>query len=126
MAIDEFHKLPEVFEVMSRLPSRRPKFMGVKLKLIRESWHIPLTQEDFASLVKQCLSREFTHEYPELNREYISGYERGTRTVPPVVLLSYAQLANLYVEVLMDDRLSFDVNPVFPLTSKFQGIKKDS
>lgn len=98
--------------------------MGAKLKQIRECWHSSPTQEDFASLVKQCLSKEFAHEYSELNREYISGYERGTRTVPPIVLLAYAQLANLYVEVLMDDRLFFDVNPVFPLTKKFQGIKK--
>lgn len=111
---------------MSRLPSRRPKFMGAKLKQIRECWQTSLTQEDFASMVKQCLLKEFTHEYPELNREYISGYERGTRTVPPVVLLAYAQLANVYVEVLMDDRLFFDVNPVFPQTSKFLGIKHNS
>lgn len=124
MAIDELHKLPEVFEKMSRLPSRRPKFMGVKLKQIRECWRSSLTQEDFALIIKQCLSQEFATEYPELNREYISGYERGTRTVPPVVLLSYAHLANIYVEVLMDDRLIFEVNPIFPLTTKFQGIKK--
>lgn len=110
---------------MGKSPSRRPIYMGTKLKQIRENWHTPLSQEDFASLVKQCLSKEFKHEYPEIYREYISGYERGTRTVPPIILLAYAQLANLYVEVLMDDRLSFDVNPVFPLTSKFQGVKKD-
>lgn len=111
---------------MSRLPSRRPKFMGVKLKQIRECRHPSLTQEEFASLVKQCLFEEYTDEYPELNREYISGYERGTRTVPPVILLVYAQLANVYVEVIMDDRLFFEVNPIFPLDSKFKGVKKGS
>lgn len=110
---------------MSRLPSRRPKYMGAKLKQIREHWHMPVIQEEFALLVKQCLIQEFADDYPELNREYISGYERGTRTVPPVVLLAYAHLANAYVEVLMDDRLCFDVNPKFPLSSKFKGIKKD-
>ena len=123
MAIENINKPPEVFQIMSRLPSRRPKYMGAKLKLIRENWSTPAIQEEFALLVKQCLLLEFAHDYPELNREYISGYERGTRTVPPVVLLAYAHLANVFFEVLMDDRLSFDVNPKFPLTSKFKGIK---
>lgn len=112
---------------MSRSPTRRPLFLGTKLKLIRENWNpSSLTQEEMANLVKQCLSTEFAENYPELNREYISGYERGTRTVPPVILLAYASLANILVEVLINDRLYFNLNPKFPISPKFEGVKRTS
>ena len=109
---------------MSRSPTRRPLFLGTKLKSIRENWSpAALTQEEMANLVKQCLSSEFEEVYPELNREYISGYERGTRTVPPVILLAYALLANTLVEVLINDRLCFQVNPKFPNAERYEGTK---
>ena len=109
---------------MSKVRSRRPKFLGSKLKSIRDRYKgSSLIQEDFASIIKQCLKAEFAESYPEISREYISGYERGTRTVPPVVLLAYAHLANIFVEVLIDDRLTFPVDCKFPMASKFSGIK---
>ena len=39
-------------------------------------------------------------------RSSISGYELGTREPPLPVLLRYAEAAGVYVDVLIDDRLS--------------------
>lgn len=111
------------FTLMSRLASRRPKFLGYKLKQIRDRWSgNSLTQEEIARLIKHCLKDDFAEDYPELNREYISGYERGTRTIPPVVLLAYAHIANVFVEVLIDDRLVIDPGLRPPFAEKYGGI----
>jgi transcriptional regulator with XRE-family HTH domain len=39
-------------------------------------------------------------------RSSISGYELGTREPPLPVLLRYAEVAGVYVDVLIDDRLN--------------------
>jgi transcriptional regulator with XRE-family HTH domain len=39
-------------------------------------------------------------------RSSISGYELGTREPPLPVLLKYAEVAGVYVDVLIDDRLN--------------------
>ncbi len=40
-----------------------------------------------------------------LYRASISQYERGKREPPLLILLAYARLANVYVEVLIDDAI---------------------
>lgn len=40
------------------------------------------------------------------NRASISGYERGEREPPLPVLLAYARLAGVSVEVLIDDKMN--------------------
>lgn len=41
----------------------------------------------------------------ELSYTYISRYEQGTREPPLHILLNYARLANVWVDVLIDDNL---------------------
>lgn len=52
----------------------------------------------------------------------ISGYELGRSVPPPVVLLEYARVANVYVEVLIDDRL--DLPNKLPGAKKHEGVKR--
>lgn len=45
----------------------------------------------------------------ELTQARISAYERGVREPPLLVLLSYARVAGVYVDVLIDDDLELPV-----------------
>jgi hypothetical protein len=53
----------------------------------------------------------------------VSNYELGTREPPLPTLLRYAELANVYVDVLIDDRL--DLPEKLPARAKHAGIKRD-
>jgi hypothetical protein len=57
-----------------------------------------------------------------LNHASVSGYELGTREPPLTVLLEYARLANVHLEVLADDTLDLPVN--LPAHPKSEGIKR--
>jgi transcriptional regulator with XRE-family HTH domain len=52
----------------------------------------------------------------------ISGYELGRSVPPPVVLLEYARVANVYVEVLIDDKL--DLPGELPSGKKHEGVMR--
>lgn len=43
--------------------------------------------------------------FPEITREYVSGFERGTREPPLPVLLRMARMVGISVDVLIDDDL---------------------
>lgn len=77
----------------SRRPS--PKLLAPKLLTIRKYLHI--TQE-------QMVERLDYKETP-LFPGHISEYERGRREPPLEVLLRYARLVNVPMEVLVDDKL---------------------
>ena len=59
-----------------------------------------------------------------LFRSNISQYERGHRVPAPPVLLAYARLANVDLEVLIDDDL--DLPGKIPSSTKSGGIKRSS
>jgi transcriptional regulator with XRE-family HTH domain len=52
----------------------------------------------------------------EIYRDYISAYERGVREPPLPVLLKYARVAGICVDVLIDDDLN--------LPAKLPGVPK--
>jgi transcriptional regulator with XRE-family HTH domain len=52
----------------------------------------------------------------------ISGYELGRSVPPPVVLLEYARVANVYVEALIDDEI--DLPAKLPSAKKHEGVKR--
>jgi transcriptional regulator with XRE-family HTH domain len=52
----------------------------------------------------------------------ISGYERGVREPPLLILLEYARVANVYVDVLLDDELVLPAK--LPVRTKSEGIKR--
>lgn len=58
----------------------------------------------------------------EIERDYISKYERGTLEPTLLVILQYARAANLYVEVLIDNELNLPDR--LPANLKSEGIKR--
>jgi transcriptional regulator with XRE-family HTH domain len=58
----------------------------------------------------------------ELIREELSAFERGIRQPPLGVLLEYARVAGVYVDVLIDDEL--DLPESIPGVPKHKGAKR--
>jgi transcriptional regulator with XRE-family HTH domain len=58
----------------------------------------------------------------KLFRSNVSQYERGSREPSLLVILNYAKLANVYVDVLIDDKL--DLPEQIPSREKSCGILK--
>jgi transcriptional regulator with XRE-family HTH domain len=54
-------------------------------------------------------------------RSTVSGYERGEREPPLPILLRYAEISNVYVDVLIDDRLSLPEK--LPASKKHTGVR---
>lgn len=54
--------------------------------------------------------------FPEITREYVSGFERGTREPPLPVLLRVAKMTGITVEMLIDDEVELPAKlPADPL-----------
>lgn len=58
----------------------------------------------------------------ELFRSNISQYERGERFPPLQVLLRYARIANVWLDVLVDDELDLPEN--IPSLKRHEGLKR--
>jgi transcriptional regulator with XRE-family HTH domain len=72
----------------------RPQHLARKLLTIRE--RLGLSQTEIGKVLG--LDQEFA-------RNYVSGYERGTREPTLEVLLKYARTARISTDVLIDDKL---------------------
>lgn len=96
---------------MGRVRRPSPKRLPEKLLLIRE--RLGLSQGGM--LRKLGIETGY-------DRATISGYERGIREPPLPILLEYARAANLYVEVLIDDRLELPTR--LPSRKKSEGTKR--
>lgn len=79
---------------MGRGTRPKPKRLAEKLLQVRES--LDLSQDE---MVRALKSPE------EINRNYVSGYERGTREPSLLTLLAYSKLAGIAMEIFVDDRL---------------------
>jgi transcriptional regulator with XRE-family HTH domain len=79
---------------MGRSRRRRPQRLGEKLIQIRQA--LDLSQEAMVDRLE---------DNDGLTQTSISGYELGDREPPLTVLLSYARLANVHLEVLADDKM---------------------
>jgi transcriptional regulator with XRE-family HTH domain len=80
---------------MGRAPRPRPKRLGSKLKEIRE--RLDLTQ---AQMVKRLAEPKI-----KVRPGHISEYEDDSREPSLLVLLRYARLAGVIMDVLVDDKL---------------------
>ena len=60
----------------------------------------------------------------KLSQSNISGYERGVREQPLLILLEYARVAGVYMEVLVDDAL--DLPSKLPVSRKHEGIRSET
>lgn len=93
----------------SRRERHIPERLAEKLLYIRAT--LGLSQSE---MLKQLGSPE------KLQQSSISGYERGVREPPLLIVLEYARAANVYVDVLLDDEL--DLPPQIPSPQKHEGI----
>ena len=96
---------------MGRSSRSKPTRLGDKLRQIREV--LGLSQDD--------MLKKLSLEDSAIERSSISGYELDKREPPLQVLLSYARLANIWMDVLVDDQL--DLPDKFPTMKKSEGIK---
>jgi transcriptional regulator with XRE-family HTH domain len=55
-------------------------------------------------------------------RHYVSHFETGKREPSLLILLQYARVANVYVEVLIDDEL--DLPDKLPSAKKHEGVRR--
>jgi len=90
---------------MGRLPRERPRRLAAKLLQIRQA--LDLTQEQMLAALRLD---------EKVFSSAISGYELGTREPPLLVLLKYARLAGLCMEVLVDDKM--DLPTRLPVRSR--------
>ena len=98
---------------MGSASRRRPRFLARKLLTIRKKIDGGISQEEIISRLGLK---------DEIDRTYISRYESGILEPPLNVLLRYAELAGLHLEVLADDELLLpDKIPSMP---KSAGIRK--
>jgi len=74
----------------------RPRLLKRKLRAIRAT--LELSQTD--------LGIKLGHE-KAVARNYVSGYERGTREPTLPVLLAYARLIGISTDVLIDDAMDW-------------------
>jgi transcriptional regulator with XRE-family HTH domain len=98
---------------MGRNSRTRPKRLAEKLKQIRES--LDLSQDGM--LVRLDLDKT-----EGLERSVISAFELDKREPSLDVLLAYARVANVYVEVLIDDKINLPDK--LPAKVKSEDIKK--
>jgi transcriptional regulator with XRE-family HTH domain len=92
-----------------RLDKHAPKRLSEKLLQIRESFG-----DSQAAFLERLGNPE------AILQTSISAYERGRREPPLLILLKYARLANVYVDVLVDDKL--DLPDTLPSKKKSLGI----
>ncbi|HZS45367.1 MAG TPA: helix-turn-helix transcriptional regulator [Blastocatellia bacterium] len=89
---------------MGRASRNKPSCLGGKLLAIRNG--LGLSQEEMLERLG----------YPQrVLQSSISGYERGVREPPLLVLLEYAHLAGICLEILINDDLEMPSKlPVMP------------
>ncbi len=80
---------------MGRSNRIKPKRLGEKLRLIRES--LSLTQEQ----IIERLDYKSSKLYPQ----NISGFEKSKREPNLLILLAYARLGRINTDILIDDEL---------------------
>ncbi len=94
----------------SRHERHAPRRLAKKLLQIRAA--LGLSQNE---MLRRLGSPE------KLQQSSISGYERGMREPPLLVVLEYARAANVYVDVLLDDEL--DLPRQVPSPRKHEGVR---
>lgn len=98
---------------MGRSSRPRPARLGEKLLRIRQA--LALSQESMVNLLGGIKG---------VKHNSISGYELGTREPPLQVLLEYARIANVHLEVLADDNL--DLPEKIPSLTIHSGVERTS
>lgn len=98
--------------LMGRASRERPLRLAEKLRAIREA--LGLSQGGL--LIRLGLQGS------SINVASISGYELGEREPPLLILYAYSNVANVFLEVLVDDFI--DLPDVIPSEEKSLGKKQ--
>ncbi len=93
---------------------QKPERVAEKLLLIRQKIEGGLPEGEMLKYLEM---------EDEFDRERISKYERGILEPPWYVLLKYAELANVWLEVLVKDDL--DLPEDFPCKIKSEGVERN-
>jgi transcriptional regulator with XRE-family HTH domain len=96
---------------MGTYPRLRQQRLPEKLRAVREALGLSQTE---------MLRRLGAEDLIEYNR--ISEFETGKREPPLAILLLYARVANVWMDVLVDDEI--DLPDKLPTPSKSEGIKR--
>jgi transcriptional regulator with XRE-family HTH domain len=98
---------------MGRASRRRymPSRLGEKFWQIRTA--LRLTQETMLERLKLP---------SEITQSNISAYERGTKEPPIFVIMRYAEVANVWIDVLVND--SLELPDIIPSRRKHEGVKR--
>lgn len=97
---------------MGRAPREKPLRLKEKLKMIREA----------LGLSQNGMVIRLGYDDSKLTRGRISSYELGEKEPSLLVLYAYAKVANVYLDVLVDDELDLPV--LIPSNEKSLGRKK--
>jgi transcriptional regulator with XRE-family HTH domain len=94
---------------MGRVSRRKPKRLAAKLLQVRNA--LGLSQNEMLRSLELA---------DAVFRSAVSGYELGTREPPLPVLLKYAELAGVCLDVLVNDAL--DLPEKLPSSPKHRGV----
>jgi transcriptional regulator with XRE-family HTH domain len=95
---------------MGKASRQKPKYLGEKLRQIRLA--LGLSQSE--------MLRRLEIE-DEGYRNYISDFENDKREPPLPVLLKYARIANVWLDVLVDDSLELPIG--LPSPKRHEGVR---
>ena len=98
---------------MGSASRQSPRFLARKLRTIRKTIDGGLSQEEMVGRLGLT---------GEIERTYISRYEAGILEPPLGVLLRYAEVAGLHLEVLADDDLHLPDS--IPSSPKSAGVRR--
>jgi transcriptional regulator with XRE-family HTH domain len=98
---------------MSKFSREKPLRLAEKLRQIRTS----------LELSQNGILIGLGYQNTSINRASISAYELGKREPSLMVLYAYAKLANVHMEVLVDDAL--DLPDIIPSEEKSLGRKRE-
>jgi transcriptional regulator with XRE-family HTH domain len=91
----------------------KPRRLSVKLRRIRGA--LGMSQTEMGRLLG--LDEEF-------GRNYVSGYERGTREPTLEVLLRYSEISRCWMNALVDDGV--DLPETLPPSQMHAGVRRKS
>ena len=98
---------------MGTFARRKPRRLAEKLLTVRQA---------FGDSQNSLLRRLGLAD--ELTQSDVSAFERGTREPPLMVLLQYARVAAVWIDVLVDDEM--DLPAKLPDASRREGVRRKS
>ena len=96
---------------MGRTPSEKPAKLAEKLVRIRKELNLSQAEIIYSLGLEE-----------KLTREDISKYERGLRVPQLFTLLKYARVANVWLDVLVDDNLELPFR--LPSPKRHEGVRR--